>query len=79
MHVKKCMLVSTGNTYILPVLNKYFTSLTHKHAFFRGPLENQMFDGWLPSRVVGRVDKLTVHRQYLPMLVWCDVGSGMVQ
>lgn len=38
-----------------------------------------MFDGWLPSKVVGRVDKLTMHRQYLPMLVWCDVGSGMVQ
>lgn len=38
-----------------------------------------MFDGWLPSRVAGRVDELTMHWQYLPVLVWCDVSSSMVQ
>ena len=38
-----------------------------------------MFDAWLPSRVAGRVDKLTMHWQYLPVLVWCDVSSSMVQ
>ena len=38
-----------------------------------------MFDGWLPSRVAGRVDKHTMHWQYLPMLEWCGVSSSMVQ
>lgn len=37
-----------------------------------------MFGGWLPSRVVGRVDKLTMHWQYLPMLVWCGQQHGVV-
>lgn len=38
-----------------------------------------MFDGRLPSKVVGKVDKLTMHRQYLPALVYCDACSSMVQ
>lgn len=55
--------VSTGNIFFL----------------LFGLFENQMFNEWLPSRVVGKVDKLTMHWQYLPVLVWCDAGSSKVQ
>lgn len=65
------LFLSIGHNLLEPVIPQLQT-----HTL----LENQMFDGWLPSKVVGRVDRLTMHKAIFTRasLVWRGQQLGEV-